>query len=208
MSKTSTSPLHEPLENPVPKGPVSKPGSKHSEEAETPIGNQSEPPHVGCYVFESGSDETANLLFKPSVIHGTGGFAKHDLQQGTLVVEYIGTKITKQESIERCRAGNEYVFSLDEETDIDGNVDWNPARFLNHSCVPNCEAELIDGHIWIVALRDIKANEEITFDYGYDLEDFRKHPCRCGAAGCAGYIVASELRGSLPRHGPVKSSER
>ena len=138
--------------------------------------------------------ETAHLIFKSSPIHGTGGFARTELVRGTHVIEYVGRIISKQESIERCRGGNEYVFSVDEETDIDGNVEWNPARFLNHSCAPNCEAELIDGKIWIVALRDIQAGEEITFDYGYDLEDYRDHPCACGAAECAGYIVAGELR--------------
>ncbi len=138
--------------------------------------------------------ETAHLIFKPSPIHGTGGFARSDLACGTRVIEYVGRRISKHESIERCRGGNEYVFSVDEETDLDGNVEWNPARFLNHSCAPNCEAELIDGKIWIVALRDIRAGEEVTFDYGYDLEDYRAHPCACGAPECVGYIVAGELR--------------
>jgi uncharacterized protein len=143
--------------------------------------------------------ETDHLVFKPSPIHGTGGFARTDLPRGMLVVEYIGRLITKRESIECCRSGNQFIFCLDEETDLNGDVDWNPARFLNHGCDPNCEAELIDGRIWIVALRDIKADEEITFDYGYDLEAYREHPCRCGAPGCVGYIVASTLRHAVPR---------
>ena len=68
-----------------------------------------------------------------------------------------------------------------------------PARFLNHSCAPDCEAELENGRIWIVAKRDIKAGEELTFNYGYDLDDYRNHPCRCGAPDCAGHIVAEEF---------------
>jgi uncharacterized protein len=138
-----------------------------------------------------------HVVCKPSSIHGLGGFARTDLSRGTLVIEYVGQVITKQESIDRCRLGNEYIFRLDDESDLDGNVPWNAARFLNHSCTPNCEAELIDGRIWIVALRDIKDGEEITFDYGYDLEDYRKHPCRCGSPECVGYILAAELRGAL-----------
>jgi uncharacterized protein len=135
-----------------------------------------------------------NLDFRPSSIHGLGGFARRDLTQGTLVIEYVGRQISKQESLERCRLGNEYIFHLDAETDLDGNVGWNPARFLNHSCAPNCEAELVNGSIWIVAARDIQAGEEITFDYGYDLTEYREHPCRCGAPDCVGYIVSAELR--------------
>ena len=84
-------------------------------------------------------------------------------------------------------------FDLDETTDLDGNVEHNPARFINHSCSPNCEAQSEEDRIWIVALRDIKAGEELGFNYGYDLEDYLEHPCRCGAKNCVGYIVAEEF---------------
>jgi len=137
--------------------------------------------------------ETALVCFHPSAIHGLGGFAKADIVAGTRAIEYIGEKITKAESLRRCESHNEYIFSLDETHDLDGNVPWNPARFLNHSCDPNCEAEPDGERVWIVARRDIRAGEEITFDYGYDLEDYREHPCRCGAKACAGYIVAEEF---------------
>jgi hypothetical protein len=137
--------------------------------------------------------ETALVCFHELAIHGTGGFAKMNIAAGTRVIEYVGEKITKAESLRRCESNNEYIFSLGDESDLDGNVPGNPARFLNHSCDPNCEAERAGEHIWIVARRDIRAGEEITFNYGYDLEDYRKHPCRCGAANCAGYIVAAEF---------------
>ena len=135
--------------------------------------------------------ETALVCFHESVIHGTGGFAKMDIAAGTRVIEYIGEKIAKAESLRRCESANEYIFSFGDKADLDGNVPWNPARFLNHSCDPNCEAEPDDGRLWIVARRGIRAGEEITFNYGYDLEDYRKHPCHCGASDCAGYIVAT-----------------
>jgi len=136
--------------------------------------------------------ETALIYFQPSAIHGVGGFAKADFAAGTRVIEYVGEKITKAESLRRCESANEYIFSLDDESDLDGNVPWNPARFLNHSCDPNCEAEPDGGRIWIVARRGIRAAAEITFNYGYDLDDYREHPCRCGAADCTGYILAEE----------------
>jgi len=137
--------------------------------------------------------ETALVCFRQSAIHGIGGFAKVDIAAGTRVIEYVGEIITKAESLRRCESANEYIFSLDDTHDLDGNVPGNPARFLNHSCDPNCEAEPDGGRIWIVARRDIRAAEEITFNYGYDLEDYRDHPCRCGVADCAGYIVAAEF---------------
>lgn len=139
------------------------------------------------------ADETQWAVFKPSKIHGFGGFARFDIPGGTRVLEYLGEKITKEQSLARCERNNEYIFALDDEHDLDGNVSWNPARFLNHSCKPNCEARLEDGQIWVVSIRNITAGEELTFNYGYDLEDYREHPCCCGATGCVGFIVAEEL---------------
>ena len=137
--------------------------------------------------------EAELLVFKSSPIHGMGGFARADIAGGTRVIEYVGEKITKPESLARCEQNNEYIFALDDEHDLDGNVSWNPARFLNHSCEPNCEARLEGGCIWVVAIREIRAGEELTFNYGYDLADYAEHPCGCGAPGCVGYIVAEEF---------------
>ena len=137
--------------------------------------------------------ETARVQVRLSPIHGTGAFARTDIPAGTRVIEYIGERISKEESIRRCERNNEYIFALNEQFDLDGNIPANAARYLNHSCVPNCEAELQEGHIWIVARRGIRAGEELTFNYGFDLIDYREHPCRCGAAECAGYIVAEEF---------------
>jgi SET domain-containing protein len=137
--------------------------------------------------------QTEWLIFKQSVIHGLGGFAKTDIPFGTRVIEYVGEKITKQESVRRCEANNPYIFALNEREDLDGDVDWNPARFINHSCSPNCEVEWDGSHIWIVARRNIKAGDEITFNYSYDLVDYREYPCVCGAADCVGYIVAEQF---------------
>jgi SET domain-containing protein len=149
---------------------------------------------------EQRATDTAEwLVFKTSPIHGTGGFARSNLPAGTRVIEYIGRRITKAESLQCCEANNEYVFALDEDHDLDGNVGWNPARFLNHSCAPNCEAVRVSGRIWIVSSRDIRAGEEVSFNYGYDLEDYREHPCHCGAPGCAGYIVAAEFAEQVRR---------
>ncbi len=133
-----------------------------------------------------------NVSFRPSRIHGTGAFAAATIPAGTRVLEYVGEIIDKQESLRRCQENNEYIFSLDEH-DVDGNVSWNPARLINHSCAPNCEAVLDEGRIWIVAGRDITVGEELTFNYGFDLEDYRKYPCACGAPNCVGYIVAEEF---------------
>ena len=143
--------------------------------------------------------ETDLAGFRSSGIHGTGGYARQDIASGARVIEYVGEKITKAESLRRCEQNNQYIFTLDDEFDLDGNVPWNPARFINHSCAPNCDAELETGRVWIVANREITSGEEITFNYNFDLEDYKEHPCRCGSSNCVGYIVAEEFFDHLRR---------
>ena len=137
--------------------------------------------------------ETEHLLFKQSRIHGIGGFAKHAIPAGTRVIEYVGERITKEESLRRCEKDNNCIFGLNATHDLDGSVDRNPARFINHSCEPNCNAVWEGERIWIVSNRDVGANEEVTFNYSYDLEDYRRYPCKCGSRACVGYIVAEEF---------------
>jgi hypothetical protein len=134
-----------------------------------------------------------------SGIHGRGGFARRAIPMATTVVEYVGDRIDKAESARRCEDGNPYIFTINDDWDLDGDVPGNPARFLNHSCDPNCEAQQEEDRIWIVALRDIAPGEELTFNYGYDLEEWRDHPCECGATGCLGYIVAPEFHEQIRR---------
>ena len=133
------------------------------------------------------------IEFRSSPIHGTGAFAKRKIRTGTKVIEYVGEKINKREALEQLERDNGYIFTFDDEHDINGDVEWNPARFINHSCEPNCEAIDYDGHIWIVAARSIHPGEEITYNYGYDLTDWRDHPCACRARRCVGYMIAEEL---------------
>jgi uncharacterized protein len=130
---------------------------------------------------------------RESSIHGSGLFAARGIPAGTQIIEYVGEKITKQQALEECINGNYFVFTLDDEFDLNGNVGWNPARLINHSCEPNCESELIDGRVWVTALRDIAPGEELTYNYGYDLDEYRDHPCRCGSGSCVGFIVAEEF---------------
>ncbi len=153
-----------------------------------PEAEQDQRPHV-----DPGTFDTDLIVFQQSPIHGLGGFAKVAILAGTRVVEYLGEGISKSESLRRCQQNNEYIFTVSDEQDLDGNVAWNPARLLNHSCAPNCEAVLVERRIWIIARRDIRAGEEVTFNYGYDLVDYRDYPCHCGSPDCVGYIVGEEF---------------
>lgn len=147
---------------------------------------------------------------KGSSIHSSGVFAAASIKKGTRIIEYVGERITKKEAGRRVDASIEdnlnnptngavYIFELNKRHDIDGNVPYNTARLINHSCDPNCEVEIIRGKIWVIAINDIAEGEEITYNYGYDFEDYQKHPCRCGSARCVGYIIAEEHWEKLPK---------
>jgi uncharacterized protein len=146
--------------------------------------------------------DTELLEFSDSPIHGQGGFARTRISEGARILEYVGERISKDESLRRCQDSNEYIFALNAEEDLDGKVAWNPARLLNHSCTPNCEAVMEHERIWIVARRDIQPGEEVTFNYGYDLVDYHEHPCRCGSPACVGYMVAEVFFEHLLRRKP------
>ncbi len=133
-----------------------------------------------------------------SGIHGQGLFAARAIAQGERIVEYTGQRLSKAESARRQTAhlenGFTFLMELDESFDLDGGHAENPARFINHSCAPNCEAVAENGKVWIHALRAMAAGVELTFDYGFRLAAFPGHPCHCGAPGCVGFIVGQAER--------------
>jgi SET domain-containing protein len=134
------------------------------------------------------------LEIRRSRIHGRGVFARRDIPAGTRLIEYVGLPISKRKSADLSLKQNSYVFTVNEDLDLNGKLSWNPARLINHSCEPNCEANLDDNdHIWISSIRHIAREEEVTFNYGYSLDNFMDYPCRCGAPSCAGYMVSEEF---------------
>ena len=138
---------------------------------------------------------------KKSLRHGFGLFAKQSIKKNKKIIEYIGNKITKKEgdiiadkhlklAKKNKTNGMVYIFELNKRFDIDGSVKENYAKYINHSCNPNCEVEIIDNHIWILAIKNIKKNTELTYNYGYSYEnDFNNHTCKCGSYNCVGYIL-------------------
>ena len=138
----------------------------------------------------------------PSRIAGQGLFAEQDIQQGTKIIRYIGERITHEESERRLAAGNAYIFGLDERYAIDGSTPKNTARYINHSCEPNCQTEQFGRIIWIVAIIDIRAGEELTYNYGYELNNAPAEPCHCGAKNCCGYILAPQYWDRIKQTAP------
>lgn len=149
-------------------------------------------------LWKRGQSELCEV--RDSDIHGRGVYASTFIPKETRIIEYIGELIDKAESEKRALSQHAkslesgdaavYIFTLSKNYDIDGNVPWNTARLINHSCNPNCEAWIVGRRIYIYSLRDINKGEELSFDYGFDIECYEDHLCRCGADGCVGYIVS------------------
>jgi len=142
-----------------------------------------------------------------SRIAGKGVFAKRKIPKGTRIVEYLGMRVPVSKflvEISEGKAPSIYAFRLNDSMIIDGAVGGNDARFINHSCEPNCEAYVFDDRAYIYALRDITRGEELTFDYQLQRtirsrvsrEDKELYRCLCGSANCRGSMIASLQRKS------------
>jgi hypothetical protein len=145
------------------------------------------------------------MELRDSPIHGLGAFALQDIPKGTRIIEYTGEKISNAEADrryddEKMRHHHTFLFIVNTKECVDAAFNGNEARFINHSCDPNAETFVIRGRIWIEALKDIKAGDEITYDYMYEDDpkytdqDYRFYGCRCGAPNCRGTIVKTRRK--------------
>lgn len=138
-----------------------------------------------------------------SKIHGTGVYAIAPIKKGTRVLEYLGERISHDEADARYEAkgddnGHTFLFIASNRTVIDAGVDGNDARFINHSCAPNCETVIETSRVFIDAIRNIKPGEELGYDYQLTWEstddpaELALYACRCGAKKCRGTMLDKE----------------
>ena len=129
---------------------------------------------------------------------GRGLYATKDIKEGTKIIDYVGKIITKKKTEVSDKFDNSkpiYLFNLNSRYDLDGDVQFNTARLINHSCYNNCEYEGKGLKLWVVAIKDIKKGDELTCDYGFSYDsDYKQFPCNCGYKYCVGYIVRAGSR--------------
>lgn len=140
-----------------------------------------------------------------SKVHGNGVFATRKIFAGARIIEYCGKRISEKQADQRFGLDPEnphhtFFFSLENGRLIDGGDQGNDARWINHSCEPNCEAQEVKGRVYIHALRDIRRGEELCYDYGLVVEQRlskalkEAYACRCGSKNCRGTMLALKTR--------------
>lgn len=155
---------------------------------------------------KTGSKPTSKrIAVRSSGVHGKGVFAEINIAEGEVLIEYKGEIITWPEALRRHPhdpkdPNHTFYFSIDDKHVIDGKVNGNSARWINHSCDPSCEADEQNGRVYIKALRNIKAGEELNYDYGLVIDERytpklkAEYPCWCGATTCRGTLLAPKGR--------------
>lgn len=160
-----------------------------------------------------------NVRFERSNIHGWGVFSDIDVKQGEMIIEYRGELIgnamaeKREKEYEAAKIGSDYMFRIDEYTVCDASKQGNVARFINASCSPNCYPKIIllDGtkRVAVYSKRDIRAGEELTYDYKFDLEfdPAKRIPCICGSPECKGFLNWDQRYVALPTGAATANSD-
>lgn len=158
------------------------------------------------------SGDARRIQTRRSGVHGKGVFALVDIPEGETLIEYTGEVITWAEALDRhphdpSDPNHTFYFHIDEEHVIDAKYGGNSARWINHSCKPNCEADVEDGRVFIRSKRDIRAGEELFYDYGLVIDEpltpklKAQYPCWCGAKKCRGTLLAPRRGGRATKLG-------
>jgi SET domain-containing protein len=141
------------------------------------------------------------IQVRRSGVHGKGVYALQPLKKGEVIIEYTGERISWKEALRRHPhdpkdPDHTFYFHIDDSRVIDAKVGGNAARWINHACSPNCEADEDGGRVFIKALRNIKPGEELFYDYGLTIDERytpalkKRFPCHCGTKGCRGTLLA------------------
>ena len=141
------------------------------------------------------------IQVRKSGVHGKGVFAARALKKGEVLIEYVGEVITWKEALKRhphdpADPDHTFYFHIDDKHVIDAKHGGNASRWINHACTPNCEADEVDGRVFIKALRAIKPGTELFYDYGLIIDEpytaklKKQFACRCGTKDCRGTMLA------------------
>jgi SET domain-containing protein len=149
--------------------------------------------------------DARRIQVRRSGVHGKGVYALRPIRASEVIIEYTGEVISWREALRRHPHDpkdphHTFYFHVDEKRVIDAKFGGNASRWINHACEPNCEADEVDGRVFIKALRDLQPGEELFYDYGLVIDERytpalkREYACRCGSARCRGTMLAPRRR--------------
>jgi SET domain-containing protein len=164
------------------------------------------------------SSSGKRIQVRRSGVHGKGVFALQDIAEGETLIEYVGEVISWDEAQDRHPHDPEdpnhtFYFHVNEDRVIDALFGGNSSRWINHSCDPNCEADEDNDRIFIKAIRNIKAGEELNYDYGLIIDEpytkklKAEYPCWCGSANCRGTLLSPKERKDTPKTPSQKKTQ-
>jgi len=139
---------------------------------------------------------TAQIEVRESGVHGRGVYATQLISQGTRIIEYTGQRVSWEAAPDDDNDPHTFNFGLENGEVINAEIGGNDARWINHSCDPNCEAIEEDDSIFIYAMRDIQPGEELFYDYAMEIDEpiteksKKKFACHCGRSNCRGTMLA------------------
>jgi SET domain-containing protein len=139
--------------------------------------------------------QNVHIAVRDSSVHGRGVYAMETIPEGTRIIEYTGDRVSWEDAPNDEDDPHTFNFGLENGEVINPEIGGNDARWINHSCEPNCEAVEQDDRIFIYAIRDIEAGEELFYDYALEIdepvteESKRKFACHCGSSKCRGTML-------------------
>ena len=147
------------------------------------------------------SGDRRRIQVRKSGVHGKGVFVLRPIAAGERIIEYVGQRITWPEAMRRhphnpLDPNHTFYFHIDDDHVIDANVAGNASRWINHACAPNCQADEIDGRVFVSALRELAPGDELFYDYGLVIDERytaklkKEYACRCGSRPCRGTLLA------------------
>jgi SET domain-containing protein len=140
-------------------------------------------------------NRAVRIEVRESAVHGRGVYATHFIRKGTRIIEYTGQRVSWEGAPDDENDPHTFNFGLENGEVINPEIGGNDARWINHSCDPNCEAAEEDDRIFIDAMRDIQAGEELFYDYALEIdepiteESKKEYACHCGSSKCRGTML-------------------
>ena len=162
----------------------------------------------------------APFVIRSSRIAGKGAFAARPIKRGERLIEYVGERLTHAAADARYDdhaddKHHTFLFAVNRSTVIDATFGGNDSRFINHSCDPNCESVIVRARVFIEAIRSIRTDEELSYDYAYtrdgtetEEEETTVYVCRCGSRKCRGTILAPMSKAELRRRAAAAKRHR